>query len=115
MSSLAEIITPDITTKTIPTVTDGPSTNFHTKKSIIEANTRCLNTIFIKAFNFDVIKNKRIQNLIITRGSDGAILMNNKHKVFSCPGFALKSLLDRNEANDSKYDFHITPLDRDEL
>ena len=46
----------------------------------------------IKVLAKKLIKNKRIQNLIITRGSDGAILMNNKHKVFSCPGFALKSI-----------------------
>jgi rfaE bifunctional protein kinase chain/domain/rfaE bifunctional protein nucleotidyltransferase chain/domain len=39
-----------------------------------------------------LIKNKNIKNLIITRGSEGAILINNKYKVFSCPGFALKSI-----------------------
>lgn len=39
-----------------------------------------------------LIKSKKIDNLIITRGSDGAILMNKNYKVFSCPGFALKSI-----------------------
>tara|TARA_B100001093_G_C26633874_1_gene930109 strand:- start:498 stop:1028 length:531 start_codon:yes stop_codon:yes gene_type:complete len=37
-------------------------------------------------------KNKKIQNLIITRGASGAILVNKKNKVFSCPGFAKKSI-----------------------
>ncbi len=46
----------------------------------------------IKVLAKILIKNKKIQNLIITRGSEGAILMNNKYKVFSCPGFALKSI-----------------------
>lgn len=39
-----------------------------------------------------LIKNKKIQNLIVTRGINGAILINNKYQVFSCPGFALKSI-----------------------
>tara|TARA_A100001015_G_scaffold321034_1_gene449761 strand:+ start:4237 stop:5748 length:1512 start_codon:yes stop_codon:yes gene_type:complete len=39
-----------------------------------------------------LVKNKNIQNLIVTRGSEGAILMNKNYKVFSCPGFALKSI-----------------------
>ncbi len=46
----------------------------------------------IKILAKTLIKNKKINNLIITRGLDGAILMNNKYKVFSCPGFALKSI-----------------------
>ncbi len=46
----------------------------------------------IKILAKKLIKNKSIQNLIITRGSDGAILMDNKYKVFSCPGFAVKSI-----------------------
>jgi len=46
----------------------------------------------IKILAKTLIKNKKIKNLIITRGSDGAILMNNMYKVFSCPGFALKSI-----------------------
>tara|TARA_Y200000002_G_scaffold160258_1_gene132421 strand:+ start:6866 stop:8380 length:1515 start_codon:yes stop_codon:yes gene_type:complete len=37
-------------------------------------------------------KNKKIQNLIITRGASGAILVNKMNKVFSCPGFAKKSI-----------------------
>ena len=39
-----------------------------------------------------LIRSKKIENLIITRGSDGAILMNKNYKVYSCPGFALKSI-----------------------
>jgi rfaE bifunctional protein kinase chain/domain/rfaE bifunctional protein nucleotidyltransferase chain/domain len=39
-----------------------------------------------------LIKNKKIQNLIITRGAKGAILVNHTHKVYSCPGFAKKTL-----------------------
>jgi rfaE bifunctional protein kinase chain/domain/rfaE bifunctional protein nucleotidyltransferase chain/domain len=39
-----------------------------------------------------LIKNKKIDNLIITRGSEGAILMNKNYTVFSCPGFASKSI-----------------------
>lgn len=50
------------------------------------------NTSDIKILAKILIKNKKIQNLIITRGSEGAILMNNRYKVFSCPGFALKSI-----------------------
>ncbi len=46
----------------------------------------------IKNLAKTLIKNKKIQNLIITRGSDGALLMNNKYRVFFCPGFALKSI-----------------------
>jgi rfaE bifunctional protein kinase chain/domain/rfaE bifunctional protein nucleotidyltransferase chain/domain len=47
-----------------------------------------------------LIKKKKIQNLIVTRGSDGAILINNKYKVFSCPGFALK-IIDKVGAGDA--------------
>lgn len=39
-----------------------------------------------------LIKNKKIENLIVTRGSAGAILINKKNKIYSCPGFALKSI-----------------------
>jgi len=39
-----------------------------------------------------LIKNRKINNLIITRGSEGAILMNKSYKVFSCPAFAIKSI-----------------------
>ena len=46
----------------------------------------------IKILAKTLLKNKKIDNLIITRGSDGAILMNKDYKVFSCPGFALKSI-----------------------
>ena len=46
----------------------------------------------IKILAKTLMKNKKIKNLIITRGADGAILINNKYKVFSCPGFALKSI-----------------------
>ena len=46
----------------------------------------------IKILAKTLLRNKNIDNLIITRGSDGAILMNKDYKVFSCPGFALKSI-----------------------
>ena len=46
----------------------------------------------IKVLAKTLIKSKKIDNLIVTRGSDGAILMNKNYKVFSCPGFALKSI-----------------------
>ena len=39
-----------------------------------------------------LVKDKKIQNLIVTRGTDGAILMNKNYKVFYCPAFALKSI-----------------------
>ena len=39
-----------------------------------------------------LIKKKKIENLIITRGSDGVILMNKDYKVFYCPAFAIKSI-----------------------
>ena len=46
----------------------------------------------IKLLAKTLIRNKKIKNLIITRGSEGAILMNNRYKIFSCPGFAMKSI-----------------------
>ena len=46
----------------------------------------------IKVLAKNLIKIKKIENLIITRGSDGAILMNKNYKFFSCPGFAVKSI-----------------------
>ena len=46
----------------------------------------------IKVLGKKLIKDKKINNLIITRGSDGAILINKDYKVFSCPGFASKSI-----------------------
>ena len=35
---------------------------------------------------------KNIQNIIVTSGKGGAILINNKFKVFKCPAFAKKSV-----------------------
>ena len=46
----------------------------------------------IKILAKTILKNKKIDNLIITRGSDGVILINKDYKIFSCPGFALKSI-----------------------
>jgi rfaE bifunctional protein kinase chain/domain/rfaE bifunctional protein nucleotidyltransferase chain/domain len=39
-----------------------------------------------------LINNKKIQNLIITRGANGAILINKNKKIYYCPGFARKSI-----------------------
>ena len=39
-----------------------------------------------------LIKSKKIKNLIITRGAKGALLANDNNKIFSCPGFAKKSI-----------------------
>jgi bifunctional ADP-heptose synthase (sugar kinase/adenylyltransferase) len=46
----------------------------------------------IRVLGKTLVKNKKIDNLIITRGSDGALLINKDCKIFSCPGFALKSI-----------------------
>ena len=35
---------------------------------------------------------KNIQNIIVTCGKSGAILINNKFKVFKCPAFAKKAV-----------------------
>lgn len=37
-------------------------------------------------------KSKKIRNLIITRGASGALLVNSRNNVFSCPAFAKKSI-----------------------
>ena len=39
-----------------------------------------------------LMKNKKIKNLIITRGAKGAILVNKDKNFFSCPGFAKKTI-----------------------
>lgn len=49
-------------------------------------------TTDIKKLAKYLIKNKKIKNLIITRGSEGAILMDKKFRCYSCPGFANKSI-----------------------
>ena len=46
----------------------------------------------IKILGKLLVRKKNIQNLIITRGSNGALLINKNNKIFSCPGFALKSI-----------------------
>ena len=50
------------------------------------------NTSDINFLAKKLIKSKKIKNLIITRGANGAILVNEKNKIFSCPGFAKKSV-----------------------
>ncbi len=46
----------------------------------------------IKLLAKRLISEKKIKNLIVTRGKDGAILMNKNFKVFYCPAFAKKSI-----------------------
>ena len=46
----------------------------------------------IRVLGKTLVKNKKINNLIITRGSEGALLINKDCKIFSCPGFALRSI-----------------------
>jgi bifunctional ADP-heptose synthase (sugar kinase/adenylyltransferase) len=46
----------------------------------------------LKTLAKTLLKNKNINNLIITRGSEGAILLDRNYKMFSCPGFAIKSV-----------------------
>lgn len=46
----------------------------------------------IEVLGKKLIKSRKIQNLIITRGAKGAILINSLNKVFSCPGFARKPI-----------------------
>ena len=50
------------------------------------------NTSDIKFLAKKLINSKKIKNLLITRGSSGAILINDNNKIFSCPGFARKSV-----------------------
>ncbi len=50
------------------------------------------NTSDINLLAKKLIDSKKIKNLIITRGADGAILANKNKKIFSCPGFAKKSI-----------------------
>jgi len=45
-------------------------------------------------------KNQKIQNLIVTRGTNGALLVDNYKKIFNCPAFAIKSV-DKIGAGDS--------------
>ena len=45
-------------------------------------------------------KNQKIQNLIVTRGKNGALLVDNYKKIFNCPAFAIKSV-DKIGAGDS--------------
>ena len=47
-----------------------------------------------------LILEKKIKNLIVTRGKDGAILMNKDYKVFYCPAFA-KQIIDKVGAGDA--------------
>lgn len=50
------------------------------------------NTSDINFLAKKLIESKKIKNLIITRGANGAILVNKNKKIFSCPGFAKKSV-----------------------
>ena len=43
---------------------------------------------------------KNIKNIIITRGKFGAILVNEKFKIFKCPAFA-KKIVDKVGAGDA--------------
>ena len=49
---------------------------------------------------FKLLKKNRLKNLVVTMGSKGVLLVNNKSKKFTCPAFAMKST-DKVGAGDS--------------
>lgn len=54
----------------------------------------------IKSLIKKLILEKKIKNIIVTRGKQGAILMNNHFKTFECPAFA-KRTIDKVGAGDT--------------
>ena len=56
----------------------------------------------IKILSKKLVKKNKIKNLIITRGINGAMLVNHKMQVFLCPAFATKSI-DKVGAGDAMF------------